>query len=182
MHYFRFNNKQQTWSFYFTLQITKSVSKRFCNIFWLLRNNPGINLKGKPILLVVLGDFNAKLSQWHGRDSSVLKEFQLKVSHRITSLPTNILHYSSSCIDLIFTSQLNLSVEPRTLPSLHQNCHHQIIYTKCNLEVLYLAAVTPARFGTIKFNCQFIRWSINEFDWVRAFDNKHADKKSFYFQ
>ena len=174
MHYFRFDNKQQTWSFYFTLQITKSVSKRFCNIFWLLRNDPGINLKRKPILLVVLGDFNAKLSQWHGRDSSILIEFQLKVSHRITSLPTDILNCSSSCIDL--------SVESGTLPSLHQNRHHQIIYTKCNLEVLYLAAVTPARFGTIKFNCQFIRWSINEFDWVRAFDSKHADKKSFYFQ
>ena len=93
---------------------------------------------------MVLGDFNAKLSQWHGRDSSILKEFQLKVSHRITSLPTHILNCSSSCIDLIFTSQLNLSVESGTLPSLHQNRHHQIIYIKCNLEGLYLAAVTPA--------------------------------------
>ena len=51
--------------------------------------------------------------------------------------PTHILENSSSCIDLIFTSQPNLPVESRTQSSPHPNCHHQIIYPKFNVEVLY---------------------------------------------
>ena len=99
--------------------------------------------KKNPFLIVVLGDFNAKLSQWHDKDSStsegisienITSQFGL---HQIINEPTHILENSSSCIDLIFTSQPNLSVESGTQPSLHPNCHHQIIYAKFNLEVLY---------------------------------------------
>ena len=108
-------------------------------------------------LLVVIGDFNAKLSQWHDKDSStsegilvesITSQFGL---HQIINEPTLILENSSSCIDLIFTSQPNLSVESGTQPSLHPNCHHQIIYAKFNLEVLY-PHLTLARFGTIKIH------------------------------
>ena len=99
--------------------------------------------KKNPFLLVVVGDFNAKLSQCHDKDSrafegisveSITPDFRL---HQIINEPTRILENSSSCIDLIFTSQPNLSVESRTQPSLHSNCHHQIIYAKSNLEILY---------------------------------------------
>ena len=95
-----------------------------------------------PFLLVVLGDFNAKLSQWHDKDSntfegisseSITSQFGL---HQIINEPTHILENSSSGIDLIFTSQPNLSGKSGTQPSLHPNCHHQIIYAKFNLEVL----------------------------------------------
>ena len=66
---------------------------------------------------LVLGDFNAKLSRWHDKDSStsegisvenITSQFGL---HQIINEPTHILENSSSCIDLIFTSQPNLSVE-----------------------------------------------------------------------
>ena len=40
--------------------------------------------------------------------------------------PTQILHNSSECIDLIFTSQPNLIIESGVHPSLHSNCHHQL--------------------------------------------------------
>ena len=99
--------------------------------------------KKNPFLLVVLGDFNAILSQWHDKDSStsegisvenITSQFGL---HQIINEPTHVLENLSSCIDLIFTSQPNLSVESGTQPSLHPNCHHQIIYAKFSLEVLY---------------------------------------------
>ena len=99
-------------------------------------------------LLVVLSYSNAKLSQWHEKDSStsegismenIMSQFGL---HQIINEPTHILENSSSCIDLIFTSQPNLSVESGTQPSLHPNCHHQIIYAKFNLEVLYAPPYT----------------------------------------
>ena len=89
--------------------------------------------KKNPYLLVVLGDFNAKLRQWYDEDSStsegilienITSQFGL---HQIINEPTHILENSSSCIDLTFTLQLNLSVESRTQSSLHPNCHHQII-------------------------------------------------------
>ena len=73
--------------------------------------------KGNPFLLVDLGDFNAKLSQWHDKDIStsegtsvenITSQFEL---HQIINEPTHILENSSSCIDLIFTSQPTLSVE-----------------------------------------------------------------------
>ena len=38
----------------------------------------------------------------------------------------HILESSSLCIDLIFTTQLNLVVESGVHPSLHPNCHHQL--------------------------------------------------------
>ena len=44
--------------------------------------------------------------------------------------PTHYTWNSSSCIDLIFASQPNLGIEPRVHSSLHENCHHQIIYAK----------------------------------------------------
>ena len=73
--------------------------------------------KKNPFLTVVLGDFNGKLSQWNGKDSSTSKRISIEnitsqfALHKIISEPTPILENSSSRIDLIFTLQLNLSVE-----------------------------------------------------------------------
>ena len=101
-----------------------------------------------PFLILVLGDFNAKLSQWLDKDGSTSEEISIENVtlqfglHLITNEPTHILENSSSCTDLIFTSQPNLLVESGTQPSLHPNCHHQIIYSKFNLEVLYAPLYT----------------------------------------
>ena len=99
--------------------------------------------KKNPFLIVVLGDFNAKLSQWYDKDSSTsegisIENITLQFGlHQIINEPTHTLENSFSCIDLIFTLQPNLSVESGTQPSLHPYCHHQIIYATFNLEVLY---------------------------------------------
>ena len=42
-----------------------------------------------------------------------------------------------SCIDLVFTSQPNLSVDSVIHTPLHGNCHYQIIYKKFDLRKLY---------------------------------------------
>ena len=143
--------------------------------------------KKNPYLLVVLGDFNAKLRQWYDEDSStsegilienITSQFGL---HQIINEPTHILENSSSCIDLIFTSQPNLSVESGTQSSLHPNCHHQIIYTKFNLEVICPAPYACEVWHYQDSNVDLIRRSINEFDWDRAFANKHVDEKVLIF-
>ena len=143
--------------------------------------------KKNPFLIAVLGDFNAKLSQWHNKNSStsegisienIASQFGL---HQIINEPTHVLENSSSCIDLIFTLQPNLSVESGTQPSLHPNCHHQIIYSKFDLEVLYPPPYTWEVWHYKDSNVDLIRRSINEFDWDRAFANKHVDEKVWIF-
>ena len=44
--------------------------------------------------------------------------------------PTHILGERSSCINSTFASQPNLVVESGVQSSLHQNCHHQIVFAK----------------------------------------------------
>ena len=139
--------------------------------------------KKKPFLLVVLGDFNAKLSQWHDKDTSTPEGISVESItsrfglHQIINDPTHILENSSSCIDLIFTSQPNLSVESGTQPSLHPNCHHQIVYAIFNLEVIYPPPYTREVWHYQDSDVDLIRRSLNEFDWDRAFANKHVDQK-----
>ena len=73
--------------------------------------------KENPFLIAVLGDFNAKLSQWHDKGSNTSEEISIENItlqfglHQIINEATNILENLSSWIDLIFTSRPNLSVE-----------------------------------------------------------------------
>ena len=82
-------------------------------------------LQNNPFLVVVIGDFNVKSSNWYCRDKSSLegdtvnnitKQYGL---HQVIREPTHILDNTSSCIDLIFTSQPNLVTESGVHRSLH---------------------------------------------------------------
>ena len=94
-------------------------------------------------LIVILGDFNAKSTNWYKHDKTtyesskieaITSQFGLK---QLFQEPTHILPNSSSCIDLVFTSQPNLVMESGVHSSLHENCHHQLVYAKFNLKVWY---------------------------------------------
>ena len=143
--------------------------------------------KKNPFLIVVLGDFNANLNQWLDKDSSTSEGISIENntphfgSHQIVNEPTHILENSSSCVDLVFTYQPNLSVESGTQPSLHPNCHHQTIYAKFNLDVLYPPPYTREVWHYKDSNGDLIRRSINDFDWDRAFANNHVDQKVLIF-
>ena len=95
----------------------------------------------KSYFVVILGDFNARSKSWWNEDITSNKGSQtdwLTTTYRLQQLisdPTYILLNSSTCIDLIFTDQLNLDVESGVYPSLHTNCHHQITYCKFNIVI-----------------------------------------------
>ena len=57
--------------------------------------------------------------------------------HQLIQEPTHILNSLSSCIDLIFTSEPNLAMESGVLSSPHPNYHHQVVFAKFNLSILY---------------------------------------------
>ena len=96
-----------------------------------------------PYLMVVLGDFNAKLNSWYTNDSTDIEGLKIDILtssfgfHQIINKSTHILNNSSSCIGLIFTSQLNLVTKSGVHSSPHSNCHHQITHVKFKLNVIY---------------------------------------------
>ena len=68
------------------------------------------------------------------------KLFAQTSSHGIQQLinePTHIQNNISSCVDLIFTDQPNMSVNYGVHASLHPNCHHQIVHASFNLHITY---------------------------------------------
>ena len=86
--------------------------------------NLKLNLESKvqnnPFLVVLLMDFNSKSSNWFENDTTASEGKAIeKVSpqfglHEVINEPTNILE-SSSCFDLIFTSQPNLITESSSI-------------------------------------------------------------------
>ena len=99
----------------------------------LERNLDGL-LQNNPFLVVVIGDFNVKSNNWYCRDTvdtvdTTTKQYGF---HQVIREQIHILDNTSSCIDLIFTSQPNLITESDVHLSLHPNCHYQIVYAKFN--------------------------------------------------
>ena len=89
-----------------------------------------------PFLILILGDFNARLSSWNLDDVDSFegkKIGELTSSYGLTQIisePTHILPSSKSCTDLIFCNQPNMIADSGTHSLLNENCHHQIIYAK----------------------------------------------------
>ena len=109
----------------------------------VFKNRILITSKKHYITMVVFGDFNAKSKSWYTNDSTNFEGSKIDFLtssfgfHQIINKPTHILNNSSSCIDLIFTTQPNLVMESGVHSSLRANCHHQLPYVKFNLNIFY---------------------------------------------
>ena len=101
--------------------------------------------------------------------------------NQLSQEPTHILDSSSSCIDLIFTSQPNLVIESGSHSSLHSNCHHQIVFAKFNLSIFYPPPYERTVWYYERANTELIRRAIDQFDWVRALSNVSVDEKVYFF-
>ena len=111
--------------------------------------------KCKPSLSVVTGDFNMRSSSWWCNKINTIEGshlYSLTSSNGLSQLinePTHIQTNSSSCIDLIFTNQPNLSVSSEVHSSLLPNCHHQILHNSFNLDIYYPPHPQPLTIPTI---------------------------------
>ena len=94
---------------------------------------------------------------------------------------THILTDSSSCIDLIFTSQPNLVMESGVHSSLHQNCHHQIIYAKIYLKVFYPPPSEREIWHCQRANVDLIQRAIEQFSWEKCFRNLNINEMVLVF-
>ena len=92
-----------------------------------------------PFSFIVTGDFNCRSSQWWENDieNNEGKLFEQTTSdlglHQLISEPTHLMGDSKSCIDLIFSDQPNLVIESGVHQSLHEQCHHQIVFGKLSV-------------------------------------------------
>ena len=108
-----------------------------------LEMNLEILAQRNPFLTVVFGDFNAKSKSWCAQDNTNFRAITIENLRSQLGLrqlikeATHVLESSFSCIELIFTRQSNLVVESGVHPSLHPNCHHQIVFVKFNLQIHY---------------------------------------------
>ena len=138
-------------------------------------------------LTAIIGDFNAKSCNWYSHDKtsfkgstieSITSQFGL---HQLINEPIHLLQNSSSCIDLIFTSQPNIVVESGVHPSLHPNCHHQIIFAKFNLKIYYPPPYLREVWHYKEANADLIKRAISNFNWEKAFSNTNINEKVSLF-
>ena len=152
-----------------------------------LEMNLDDSFNSNPFLTTVIGDFNAKSNKWSEGDRSTIKGSQIDFLtsqfglSQMMKEPTHILGNSSSCIDLIFTTQPNMVLESGVHHSLHQNCHHQIIFAKINLKVYYPTPYERTIFHYSQANVDHIQQAINLFDWENAFLNTDVDAQVSIF-
>ena len=128
-----------------------------------------------PYLIVVLGDFNAQTKGWYSlgkttyadtRIDGIASQFGLE---QLIHEPTHIFGERFSCIDLIFASQPNLMVESGVQSSLHQNCHHQIVFARFKLKVAFPSPYEREVWHSKKASVNHIRKTINGFQWEKSF-------------
>ena len=134
-----------------------------------------------PFLITILGDFNAKSKSWYSSGITSPEGTELDFLTRQYGLQqiikelTYLLNNSISSIDLIFTSQPNLINESGTYPSLHPNCHHQIIFANFNLKIHYPPLYERDIWHYHDANVDLIKQAVNIVDWETLLDLNDVD-------
>ena len=142
-----------------------------------------ISIPGNPNPIIIIGDFNAKLSTWNPSDPDSQEGIELASMTSLYGLtqmitdPTHILPNSSSCIDLLFTNQPNLISKKGIYSSLHPNCHHQIIYAEINFKICFPPPYERHIWHYNRANILAIRQSLESINWQREFDHKGVNKQ-----
>ena len=94
-----------------------------------------------PICSIRIGDFNAKSSKCCNSDKSIRASEELDNITKsagysqLINQPTHFVNKTSSCINLIFSSDLNITKNCGIEKTIHEKCHHDIIYGTWNLDV-----------------------------------------------
>ena len=97
--------------------------------------------------------------------------------HQLITEPTHILQNSISCIDPIFSNQPNLILQKGVIPSLHENCHHQVVHASFDLRVCYPPPYERVLWDYKKANADLIQRSVREFDLLNLLTGLHPDNQ-----
>ena len=132
----------------------------------------------------ILGDFNAKCTNWWHRGVNNTAGLELFNSSSIQGYsqvigePTNFQpNCSPSCIDLIFTNQESRLIESGVLPSLTNTCHHQIVFAKISFKVFTPPSYNREIWHFKDAQIELIKASIANFDWEKAFSGLNLNEQ-----
>ena len=124
-----------------------------------------------PYCVIITGDFNCRSTNWWGDDiendeGKLFEPFTSDLGlHQLINEPTHSIGNSRSCIDVIFTDQQYLFLESGVHPSLHEKCHHQIVYGKLSVRVLSPPPYRRRIWFYDRANVAAIKKSIEMFPW-----------------
>ena len=153
--------------------------EKFLNIELTLDNVTN----NSPIMTVSLGDFNVKSLNWYKHTLEIMCQiWRLSLKLWITKIidkPTHNLAESSSCIDLLFTSNQGLLMDSRVHLLLHSNCHHQIVYAKFTLKIHCPPPCKQEIWHYQQVAVADIRNAIKHFSWENAFRNLNTNDMVF---
>ena len=91
--------------------------------------------------------------------------------------PTHIQTSNFSCLDLIFTDQPNLLINSGVHSTPHSKCHHQIVYSSFNLDILYPPPYQRLTWDYKKADSTKIRQALDSVNWERFFYKKDPNAK-----
>ena len=81
---------------------------------------------------------------------------------------------------MIFTSQLNMVIDPGIRPSLYWNCHHQILYAKFDLKIFYLPSYEKMVLHIKHANSDHIKREIGIIDREYTLNNLFSIQQSLF--
>ena len=96
--------------------------------------------------------------------------------------PTHYINELSSCIDLIFSSNVNLTKDRGVEQSLNKICYHNIIYRPLNFNIPLPYPYFREIYGYKITSIGCIQKLIYNFDWNRAFQIVIATKIAEFYQ
>ena len=79
-----------------------------------------------------------------------------------------------------FDIEPNIVVESGIHPSLHPNCHHQIVCAKFNLKIYYPPPYLREVWHYKEANADLIKRAISNFNWEKAFLTQILTRKSLF--
>ena len=118
----------------------------------------------------MIDNFNSKSKEWCEIDKTSFEGYQLQLLtskfglSRIITDTTHILKNSRSCIDLLFTFQHNMVMNSGLNASPLRHCHHQIIFAKFYLKVLYPSPYERTVLYFFQANFDHIKRVVDFFD------------------
>ena len=148
------------------------------NIMSIDRKNPYVSF--------ILGDFNAKNTNWWGNinDYQGTQIDQIASMHGYNQIINEATIFEPncepSCIDLMFCSQPNLIQNSCTYASLFERCHHQIIFAEINFKVFYPPPYKRKIWDYKNADINKINESISQIDWVRHLNQKDPNEQIRY--
>ena len=122
-------------------------------------------------------------SKWRASDKNYTAGIELdnitttSGYNQMIDKPTHYINKSSSCIDWIFSSNVNLTKNCGVEQWLYETCHHDIIYGTRNFNIALPPPYFRETWDYKNANIGRIQKSIYKFDWTRAFQNLNCNKK-----